>query len=779
MPNPIDAIIRLVEPSEKPSEPGDVHLLVDPAVPRVLPNTLINRVGRRHHYIVNTEKRMTRGGLVVTLDSLTTGQLTLRVAYEAKVARQGAELLAKAVAKAATPQEAVDHLLEQFIQSFGPERLVGNYEQESRALELELLRVARETLGLELKLLLNPGLTELSPVPLPVTMLSVRTRDSSLQLAVSFECVLEVDPSQRIVAHARAGQLDQLKAALLREADSFLRTQLSLHQLYAGLHDYVPQRFLESTAGLAAAYGRTVVGLIFRCDFAAQHAAFRNIRPQVDGHSKFEYQNPRYPGPIQVDASYNLRLVDVAKLLDSDVTNVESWLQRRIEQASRDVLFNVSHEELCGRFAQSKSDLAARVKQAVERIGYQLQHFITVTDHQLDELLRGRELVTKVDFVLKSDDVVKSSLRVFVKVQIGDFSKVIEKVKHNETVALEMQHLIERTVAFELRQVKPEDFYKYFDNARPVEPGAEGQAAGREPRSVREQLEQAIRSRLSKEYGARVSHIEFRDIDSDLKRLWLQLTGRTTFVKFAVQPGNVDPIHFTMELKVVAVHEHSWHAFQSALPYLTIEELTEKLGVHVGAELSKYEAVDFQRVTPDLEHEVQQVAATRALDSWGLVVRRLNLVRHLGELDGEEIDANKHVHRRVIADKQNEQLAGLEARQTLREHRLQSFNRILADKERYREQYQLAMADNRPEEAGRYKELMKQSDEEAQAIEKSAQQAAIDAPVRRLQSFGDGRAPLDARPRGMRLPSSPSAPSLPAEKSPEPTKIVETDAEAG
>ena len=779
MPNPIDALIRLVEPSEKPTEPGDVHLLVDPAGPRVLPNTLLNRVGRRHHYIVNTQKRITRTNLVITLDSLSTGHLSLRVAYEAKVADKGVELLAAGVARAATPQEAVDHLLEQAIESFGPERLVANYEREALALEAELQRVARKSLGLELKLVMSPGLTELAPVPLPATVLNVRTRDSALPLAVSFECVLEVAPDQRLVAHARAGQLEQLKAALVREAESFLRTQLTLHQLYAGLHDYVPKRFLESAAGIAAAYGRAIGGLIFRCDFAAQHAVFRSIRHQVDGHYEFEYQNPRYPGPIQVDASYNLRLVDVAKLLDSEVTNVESWIQRRVEQASRDVLFNVSHEELCGRFAQSKSELAERVKGAVERIGYQLQHFITVTDHQLDELLKGKELSTKVDFVLKSDEVVKSSLKVFVKVQINDFSKIIEKVKNNEVVALEMQRLIERTVAFELRQVKPEDFYKYFESARPLPDNQKPGESRSEPRSVSEQLERAIRSALSKEYGARVTYVEFRDIDSDLKRLWLSLTGSTAFVDFSVRPGNVDPIRFTMEVKVEAVHEHGWHAFQSALPTLNLEALTKTLGIHLGAELSKYEATDFQRVTPGLERAAQEIAAQRALESWGLLVRRLNLERHESEIDHEEIEANKAAHRRVIADRQNEQLTALQARQTLREHNHEVFARLLADRERYREQYQLALADNQPEQAGRYKELMKQSEDEAKSMETAAQRDALETPIRRLQSYGDGRAPLDARPRGLRLPSAASTPTLPGEKPAEPSRIVETDAEAG
>lgn len=766
MPNPIDAVIRPVEPHEKPSEPGDVHVIVNAGgtgVPSVVRGGFFTGMRRSlQHYIVNTQKKVTRTGLTLSVESLQ-GELSLRVGYEAKCIDQQHELLACGVARSSSPQQAVDQLIKGIIESFGLERLLDGYAESARLLKAEAKAAARDRLGLDLKLELEPGTGDLEPYPIAPVTLNVRTHDSALLLAVSFEAVLEVATGQHVKAHAMEGHLPELVERLIKEVEGYLRTGVSLQELYVGLTTTLPQGFVARTADLVGRYGRSLAGVILRCDFAAQHDAFKRIVPRKDGHYQFEYKNPRYPSAIQVDAAYNMHLVDLAKFITSGVTDLERWVSKRVQETSQDVLFKVSHEEFCSNFAASKALLEARMDLEAAAVGYKLDHFYALTNHQIDQFLQGAELgqVTAV-CVLKSDQQVSATLKVVVSVKVDNLSKIIEKVKRNETVALDMQQLVEKTLITTLRNVTPEDFCKYFEMPRP-RPGADGQTyvVGRAEDSlpsISELLEQDICLKLAEVYDAQVSNVHFVEIETELRAAWRELTGSVSTIEFTAEPAGVMPIQFWLEMRVLAVDKDSWHVFQRNPPRL--DTVVHAIRSQLHSELSAYEAQALAMISEPLLAVVQATAQKRVLAQFGLLIQTITLRRANTKIDQARALENEAAQLQKIGKQARDREHYMEQTGRIDAAEANQLEEVLISLSKYERQHSQLVLDGAHDEADLVLEQIKRAEAKRDQLIERATKDGNDVPLFHAQQLGDGSGPFARRPGAKQLPGA--APITPA-----------------
>jgi hypothetical protein len=758
MTNPVDAIVRLVESDEKPSEPGDVRVIVDPAGPKVVSPGMFTGMRRSlQHYIVNAQKSVVRTGLVVALRSRK-GSLKLRVSYEARCRKDQESQLAMGVARSKNPQLEIDQVVGRAAEEFGMERLIDGYPDSIGELAAIVGQSAEELLGLELQLDVEPGAGELDPHSFGPITLNVRPHDTNVQLAVTLEGVLEVDPGRKLQAHIKQSQLEVLTERLARAADSFFRLEVTLHQLFVGLNSTLPLGLINATTELVASHGRRLTAVVMRCDFSKQVEAFKHVVARKDGHYAFEYNNPRYPGPIQVKASYNMHLIDVGRFIRSGVVDLDRWMADCVQETSHNVLFKISHEELCTSFAESKKRIESEMEVEAKRIGYALDHFFAVTDHQIDRFQRGTELrPVRATLALKSDEQVKVTLTVVVALQISDFSKILEKVKHNETVAQDMEQEIGRVMAQELRGITPEEFCRYFESPRPPR----GDTLEEQP-PVATQLETAIRRRLKKEYLANVQRVDFTGVETELRQVWLDLTGTTSTVEFAASPVGSVPIQFSMQFHVQAVDEHGWHDFQRTKPKL--EDVKAGIRDQLEAELSAISPQDLGAASEDLLGYVKAATLRRTRAQFGLLVqlmtlRRINSTVEVQEALDLEQAALEAIERQKVA---RGLLRAREGQRATAEAR--DLEQIQSAISRYRREYEEALMDGDEAKAKIIKDLQNAAIAERDQIMKAAKSDGFETPLDSATKLGSGRAPFALPARVRRLaeldPSAAKAPEL-------------------
>jgi len=287
----IDAIIRLVERT-KASEP-DVHIIVnagatDPSSSRSLFTGMRKSL---HHYMVNVQK--------VTRTGSRSRWRACRGTRAASPTRQVLDQQTNLACGSHVPAtlRAVDQLVESAIKAFGLERF-SMAMRTPRAAKREVKAAAAASLGSS-ELELEPGVGDLEPYPI----VPCPERAHPRQLAAAGS-----ELRRRAGGGGGAEREGTPWRATCPAGRALIRTSrptgtgVSLHELYAGLKRRYPSFTERPRAGRR--YGRSLTGVIFRCDFA------RSTMPSADASAQgrplqFEYKI-RATERHSVDAAYNM-----------------------------------------------------------------------------------------------------------------------------------------------------------------------------------------------------------------------------------------------------------------------------------------------------------------------------------------------------------------------------------------------------------------------------------------------------------------------------------------
>ena len=514
-----------------------------------------------NNQIVNCAKTVSRLGLSVPIRGLS-NRLTLVVGYLVRVEPNQEERLAIAAARSNGAQAALDVFvagrLEQFVQNLGIDPFVSAYATNCTAYRRQLVEALKSEFGLALvDLTIAPGDHVLGASRIGPVTLQVKPKDSAVAIDVDFEASLGVDPTQVVRAYAKETELAGLVNTVTAAAREFLSQRIGLHELYTNANGTVRDAFERSIAHLVGQHGRLLSSTSFRC---RPHDVLGRIADVQQLHVEFEYRNPSHPSTIHVNASMNLKLENAAVFANSGVKSLDEWSKTMLKQVSEEVLFKLTHQEFCQRFDNKKQELEKRMRLEASRIGYQLDHFYTITDHQLEELSRGVEVGPIEDsFVLKSSKQLKVRLKLTVGVRVLSerLNVVMDRVVRNEDVKRGMEVSVRTITASFLRKLTPEDFYVYFEVPR----------ADNEPSHCRK-LEQAIAKELGDVYGAELTDFDATPLETEVTGLYDRLRKASGRLQLVVQPTHHPAERFDVEFKVEAVLQDSWDTFQATMPEL-------------------------------------------------------------------------------------------------------------------------------------------------------------------------------------------------------------------
>lgn len=734
MPDPIDLVLRSSEPKPLGLGEGDQLFVIDLRSRKLIKPGFLTGMRRSvAYYIVNCTYQALRCDLPIELTMIVAHdvqRVQLLINYETSCIGGKEEGLLDFVQAHPSPQRAVDAFVEakvrEFVRAQDPATFIDQFAAMHPHMQQHVVDAARE-LGLSLHLAARPAIESLRPINIPPTTIGIRPRDADIRMEIVFEGDLIVDSQRQQVACIRDGDSATLKNKILQEAETFLRSQ-GLQELYRGLGTTVEHAFSQRVAALLAEKGRVLSSPAFRCDFASQSPYLRSIRATHEGSIRFIHDNPSHPSPLEVRASYNLTLENAAKFVNHRVLDLDEWAKSVIVHESKDLLFEVSHDELCNKFTEAKRQLHIRVERAAANIGYRLRQFTAITDHQLDELVRGIDIAPlEGSYVLRSPEQMRGRLSIALHLRLRDISKVVERVARNETIAEQIKKLVDHIVATCLRRVSPEEFYVCFDLPTPVlRDGSSGP-------SVREMLTTEICARLERDYDAEVQ-LDFMQLETEVHQRYLRLIGEVHVATVQVQPPGETTLEFQFEYRVRRVHEDGWPMFlrTEAEAHKVSEMLCREISLKLAASTVASMMVERSR----LFAFVARVAQQRAYKDFGLVIEIENLVRLSTTEEQERTRFGQESRLAEIERWRRERDAGQDAGALDRQGRINQIEQLWRRAEDYEELAKAAWADDNKKEAKRFEKRAVKCRQDAADLRHALEERGLDSITRSSRSFG-------------------------------------------
>ena len=677
--NPLRELIFRIDP--KKARPGDEartkDVIVDVDQGAVLAKRPLFGFGRdvRTYRIRNLTRSVeAEGPGYEILGPSFEERIQLRIQYRARC-RPGCEAqLALALVGEETPGLALETMLiaalDGLIEEWGRrgEDCYADFYRLQRSLEEQLESTIGQQTGLQLKIQLAPqGDQRPTAVEIQIPALQITTRDSDQVAALQLEARLEVVDTSTALRF----QNTQLETWFGDGARSWIRDNVTVHELYFELRTSLRERLQEALDRQAASVGRRVVHLALgRVGGLAEN----QLPPQS---LRFEHRVScdirESSEQVVVRHVLQLRLEALGRYLISGVTNLEAWLAEELDRATREIFFEMNYRTLLERFApgarETEERLLAAVVQRTQGIGYGLQQMTTVPDLVPLEWRQGIALEQSLPDLATENPRVSVNLELACGGRIEDpfdprLASYLEPKKARELVPVVLADRLHKEIQKHLHGMDPERVYMRFQQTH-----VEGEVA------TKGFLETAVRRVLEEEFAVSEVYVAVKPASSQITERLERLMSRTHSLLVRVVPfrsrGVGEAVDLKINFDILGVHAQGWHAFL-AKRYDGIDEelaaICKILGDDIQSTLSTVPSEVLQFADRSHQNLLQQVLGNcvqTVINTFGVVVQFISLGRdqttieqaEMAQLVGSvahERDANLRADRALKASKAQE-----------------------------------------------------------------------------------------------------------------------------
>jgi hypothetical protein len=688
--HPLDKVIRRLDLDWSPSrlEADERIVTVDARAGEVLAKKpLIGFKRDVRRYLVSTRSRAEtcRGPVCRIKSPMTLLSLEFEVSYEPRCEKGNEDKLALAVASGDQPSSVVDRFIADRLQDF-----VDRESASARDVCLEFPQLrgflqsfvadrARNELGLTLELTIAPRLEkELQTIPVEMNSFPVRVCDQDQQVDLKLATELEVDPENRIRAllYLQHQQMTDPPDVVVRQViRKILAEEVTFHAFSYDLKGTVRSRLIEALNSRLLTEGRKVTFL--RLEPGSETKELSPEIPQMEHTVECRIADCEDVIPIKHRLKLTLR--DLGRFRASSIPDLKVWAIARLDEITRDVLFERRYLDVLLDFSPDEAEIKARMERAAHEIGYTVRQLIAVPALKpLSWKEEGFLLEEIKDTFATRDSRIDVGLNVVVKGKIGDLRDPrLQRYLNPRSRLLEnIRDLVLRETRKMIHGVSPEHFYMRFAYSDdPAEP------------AVREMIETRISSVLSELYGIEDIGVIPKPLETDLtKRLDLLRQGPHKLV-VACAPLNRggEEVNYRIDFDILGVPPESWYVFRAKSYASTEEELNmirEVIAEDVKSKLqiAPKEILQFTEMGRyhDLAEVIQRSVREKVERVFGLRIQLINMnrlstygeqksrdaVKHAIDTSmetGKEILANKRTDLALLYDQRSEMIkAGIE-----------------------------------------------------------------------------------------------------------------------
>jgi hypothetical protein len=641
----MDSVIRVVSSGAEVDPRWQALITIDTKTGQ--PVTSRSLLFGKYRYFLVTNNRSPHGraeyvGLPMEVRDFEAGRsVGIKVDYriECSPGREG--MLASAVGSAESPEEGFHALLlgwlHEIVQRNGEAAFIESFDHHQTQIRTYLRDRAEREMGtiLNVRLTLEDG-GSCAPVRLQQVTLQVPLADGG-PVAVTFDADIEVPAQLRARALRHAATPAGFEQRLRQHVQEYFAKTVTLTQYYEKLSTEVRTGVLRHVGQVFEAEGRAVT----RVELRGSAVPARALEQRVVEH-KFGLRIGEQKKDVTVENRMLLKRVSIGKYVSAGAPELESWAKNQVQSIASEVLVKATYTDLCFRFEPLRKTIEARMKDAARSVGYDVDHFVTVTDLRVHRKefsfhLEPAHLPTK-------DASVLVGLAIFVEGRIRDLSKLASYLSQDADFEEALKKRVVEAARYLLCRVDPESFYVYFEG-------------GRTPNqlSVEHQLKEAIVAALARDLGAEVTGITCNPLETDISKLFVELIKKPTDLVVSVLPrGTAEEIVFDGTFDAQAVTIEGWREFVQRRP--TLEMVHRELVKQLSAELSE---VDIQWLLDapyqDMKRQINERIRAGFAPRFGLDVEMVSWSRRRTAAEAKKaanhanvIDARAEVDREVL-----------------------------------------------------------------------------------------------------------------------------------
>ena len=687
--NPLRELIFRIDP--KKARPGDEtrtkDVVVDVDQGTVLPKRPLFAFGRdiRTYRIRNlTHSVEAEGPGYEILGPSFEERVQLRIQYRARCRPGCEEQVAVALSGEDNPGVALETVLIAALDGQIEERgrrgedCYADFYRLQRSLEEQLESTIGQQTGLLLKIQLAPqGDQRPTAVEIQIPALQITTRDSDQVATLQLEARLEVVDTSTALRF----QNTQLENWFGDGARSWIRENVTVHELYFELRTSLRERLQESLDRQAASVGRRVV-----------HLALSRVGGLAE--SQLPPQSLRFEHRVSCDIRESseqivvrhvlqLRLEALGRYLTSGVGDLETWLATELDRATRELFFEMNYRTLLERFAPGVSETEDRLRgvllERARAIGYGLYQMTAVPDLVPLEWRQGISL----DRLMP--DLATENPRVSVNLELACGGRIenpfdprlagfLEPQKARDFVPVVLAERLQQEVQKHLHGMDPERVYMRFQQT---------QVAGEV--ATKAFLESAVRRVLEEEFAVTEVYVAVKPAASQITDRLERLMSRTHSLSLRVVPfrgrGVGEAVDLKINFDILGVHAQGWHAFLAkryAGADEELEAIRKILGDDIQATLSTVPSEVLQFADRSHQNLLQQVLSNcvqTVINTFGVVVQFISLGR-------DQTTIEQAQQAQLVGSVTHEAQAALLADKTLKDSQAEEMKLLVDQKNR-------------------------------------------------------------------------------------------------
>jgi hypothetical protein len=466
------------------------------------------------------------------------------------------------------------------------------------------------------------------PIPLDFAALRVRVKDYDEEQEMALRVSMEVDPENQAAAVLHFPDNDKLRDRVTKEVGSHIRQGVTLQEFCTQLSTGAARdRLAGHLDAVLASAGRRVGALVL------QARAPEGVQFSLPAEVPVVCRVHEFPQDIVINNKVLLMLNDLARYRRAGSLPLEEWLQKKLNEAIPQLLFDTRYIDLLINFQPVEDRIKEALRDEAAAIGYEIKQFVTVPDLEPIQLRNNFEIRIEEGFetALRGVDV---KLQVVVTARIPRLEAIEDLLNRRQDVRRMMADSLNAALRQTLHEMDPERIYMRFNHS------------DRGERPVQDELKDLLGARLKSEFHAEIIGIAIKMAETKLIERFRRLQER--ICSFAVQVTSYHggpAVVFLGDFRVLDVHPQGWHTFQ--LHDFGLDHIQEQLQKHLLSELQplysqrlRYrEKVDHNEVKADLTKAATEYVA----DEFGLTIQITNVRRELTGIEMAAIAAETEI----------------------------------------------------------------------------------------------------------------------------------------
>jgi hypothetical protein len=424
----------------------------------------------------------------------------------------------------------------------------------------------------------------------------VRFRDYDKQESLTIN--VEIEPDQAGLSLAQMNNEAYIKQLVQTETQNYFTKNISLHSFYFELNKGAIKQYLSNH--LSQILRQRGYKLLFisldKDDHLALPLETFNTRQSIP------YVNDDNFPAVSIRNTVILDLQDSAKYRMSGQPDLSAWVVEQLTLAVNSELFGATYMDLHVNFAPLANRIKQRVSAAASKIGYGIQHIVTVPELDAHEWLKFFEVKTEQSEEEFETNVSKFPVRlsIVVNTKLKDLKSV--KSYLNSHVPTEMKKDILKVSAQFLRTIDPERFYVRFSHT--LVPGE---------KSVKEELKSRIADVLAQNFDADIREITLRMEETKIMELLNELKRYREEFRVTITPLDVRQpydVVISGHFRVTDLDYEGWDNFRTSMP--TIDMIKRRIVKALETELRNHIRINLIYQDSDELKELTQLITTSA-----------------------------------------------------------------------------------------------------------------------------------------------------------------------